>query len=134
MFAFSIMTIRRINEEFKGNYIFFIVASILSLWMSTKYFPWKYLPESFSIIQFPWRFLELSAFFLSIVCSINMYAIIKKFDYKDVCVISLISIIYICGFVGIIPKEENMVDIKNLELGKSSGREYETVAGVGKFE
>lgn len=134
MFAFSIMTIRRINEEFKGNYIFFIVASILSLWMSTKYFPWKYLPESFCIIQFPWRFLELSAFFLSIVCSINMYAIIKKFDYKDVCVISLISIIYICGFVGIIPEEENMIDIKNLELGKSSGREYETVAGVGKFE
>ncbi len=134
MFAFVIMAIRRINEEFRGNYIFFIVSSILSLWMSTKYFPWKYLPESFGIIQFPWRYLEISAFFLSIVCSINMYAIIKKFDYKDVLVISLISIIYICGFSGVIPKDENLQNITELDLGKSSGREYETVAGVGKFE
>lgn len=134
MFAFSIMTFRRISEEFRKDYIFFVIASILSLWMSTKYFPWKYLPESFCIVQFPWRYLELSAFFLSIVCSINMYAIIKKFDYKDVAIISVISIIYICGFVTSIPKTDELADVKNMELGKSSGREYETVAGVGKFE
>lgn len=134
MCAFSVMTIRRINEDFRGNYIFFIVASIFSLWMSTNLFPWKYLPESFCIIQFPWRYLELSAFFLSVICSINMYAIIKKFDYKDVFIISLISIIYICGFIGIIPRDENLQNIKEIDLGKSSGREYETVAGVGKFE
>lgn len=63
MFALSVMTFRRINKEFEGNYIFFVVASLISLWMSTKYFPWKYLPDSFCIVQFPWRFLELSAFF-----------------------------------------------------------------------
>lgn len=98
MFALSSMTFRRIDKEYKGNYIFFILASIISLWMSTKYFPWKYLPEIFSIVQFPWRYLQISAFFLSIVCAINMYAIIKKFGYRDVVVIGLISIIYICGF------------------------------------
>lgn len=134
MFAFSVMTIRRINVEFRKEYIFFIIATIISLWMSTKYFPWKYLPNIFSIIQFPWRYLEISAFFLSIVCSINMYAIIKNFDYKDVFVILLISIIYICGFIGVIPKSESLENISEVELGKSSGREYETVAGVGKFE
>lgn len=134
MFAFSIMTLRRINEEFIKDYIFFVVVSIISLWMCTKYFPWKILPDELCIIQFPWRHLELSAFFLSIVCSINMYAIIKKFDYKDVLVISVIAIIYVCGFVGMIPKEDNFHDIKTLELGKSSGRENEVVAGVGKFE
>ncbi len=134
MFALSIMTFRRINEEFIGNYIFFIFAALLSIWMSTKYFPWKFLPDSFCIIQFPWRYLEISAFFLSVVCAINMYAIIKNFDYRDVIVISLISIIYICGFTGKIEKEVNFEGIENLELGKSSGREYETVAGVGKFE
>lgn len=134
MFALSVMSFRRINEEFKGNYIFLLFASILSLWMSTKYFPWKYLPDAFCIIQFPWRYLEISAFFLSIICSINMYAIIKNFDYKDVLVISLIAIIYICGFVSSIPRDENLPDIKEIDLGKSSGREYETVVGVGKFE
>lgn len=134
MFAFSVMTLRRINEEFIKDYIFFVIVSIISLWMSTKYFPWKILPDELCIIQFPWRHLQLSAFFMSIVCSINMYAIIKKFDYKDVAVISTIAIIYIFGFAGMIPKVENLQDIKNLELGRSSGRENEVVAGVGKFE
>lgn len=134
MFALSIMTFRRISEEFRKNYIFFVIASILSLWLSTKYFPWKFLPDAFCIIQFPWRYLEMSAFFLSVVCAINMYAIIKNFDYKDVIVISLIAIIYICGFTGQIEIDKNFEGIENLELGKSSGREYECVAGVGKFE
>lgn len=134
MFALSIMTFRRVNKEFISNYIFFLVASIISLFMSTKYFPWRYLPEIFGIIQFPWRYLELSAFFLSVVCAINMYAIIKDFNYKDVIVISLIAIIYICGFVGKIEKAETIQDIQNYELGKSSGREYEVAIGVGKFE
>lgn len=134
MFALSVMTFRRINKEFEGNYIFFVVASLISLWMSTKYFPWKYLPDSFCIIQFPWRFLELSAFFLSVTCSINMYAIIKNFNYKDVIVIALISTIYICGFVGRIEVVENLENISECELGMSTGREIETVAGVGKFE
>lgn len=134
MFALSVMTFRRINKEFEGNYIFFVVSSLISLFLSTKYFPWKYLPETFSIIQFPWRFLELSAFFLSVTCAINMYAIIKNFNYKDVIVISLISTIYICGFVGRIEVLEEFKDISECELGMSTGREKETVAGVGKFE
>ena len=102
--------------------------------MSTKYFPWRYLPENFAIFQFPWRFLQISAFFLSAVCAVNMYAIIKKFSYKDVIVIGVISIIYICGFIGRVGTINEFYDIKDYELGKSSGREYETAIGVGKFE
>lgn len=134
MFALSIMTFRRINKEFKRNYIYLIVCSILSLWLATKYFPWKFLPDAFCIIQFPWRFLQISGFFLSIICAINMYAIIKNFNYKDVVVIGIIAIIYISGFIGKVGKIEDFKNINELELGKSSGREYETVAGVGKFE
>ena len=136
MFALSIMTFRVMRSEFKGQYIVFLTCGLLSMWMSTKYFPWKYLPEEFSVIQFPWRMLMMTAFFLSFVCAINMYAIIKKFNFKDVVVISTISILYIVAFAStlIFYTEEPVTDIANLSLGNYSGKEYEVVAGCGKGE
>ena len=136
MLALSIMTFRVMKPEFKGQYVVFLTCGIISLWMSTKYFPWKYLPEVFSIIQFPWRMLMVSAFFLSVVCAINMYAIIKKFNFKDVIVIAIISLLYIFAFSNSLffYTEEPVASIENLNLGSFSGKEYEVVAGCGKGE
>lgn len=136
MMALSIMTFRFIRPEFKGQYIVFFISGLLSLWMSTKYFPWKYLPEEFSIIQFPWRMLMMSAFFLSIVSAINMYAIIKKFNFKDVVVLSVLSLLYILAFSSalVFYEEEHIANIEDLYLGYYSGKEYEVVAGCGKGE
>ena len=135
MFAFSIVTLRTIYKPLKEHYVFFFIASIICMWMSTKYFPWKYLPSGFSFIQFPWRMMMMTSFFVSIVCAINMYVVIKKFNIKDVIVLTVISLFctlvifdtFIMGDLGI-------RDIKELTLGQFSGREYETVAGVGKGE
>lgn len=136
MLALSIMAFRLLKPEFKQQYGLFLVCGLITLWMSTKYFPWKILPEELSVIQFPWRMLMMSAFFLSTVCSINMYAIIKKFSFKDVVVISSISIMYILAFYNILifKTEEPVIDVGNYDLGKFSGREYEVVAGCGKGE
>lgn len=136
MLAFSVMTIRRIKKELKSPYYFFLIAGIVTLWMSTKYFPWKYLPECFSMIQFPWRMLMMSAFFLSTVCAINMYTIIKKFRFLDVAIISLISIMYIFAFYNLVTfyNDEPIANIEDFELGYISGSEYEVVAGIAKAE
>ena len=133
MLALSIMTFRLIRPEFKGNYVVFLTCGILSMWMATKYFPWKYLPKEFSIIQFPWRMIMMTAFFFSVVCSINMYAIIKKFNFKDVIIISGISILYILAFSSslIFYTEEPIDDIENFVLGNYSGREYDRRAHHG---
>ena len=135
MFAFSIVGLRTIDKPLKEHYYFFFIAGIISMWMSTKYFPWKYLPEIFSFIQFPWRMMMMTAFFISIICAINMYIVIKKFNVKDVIVLSVISLF--CTFVifdTFIMGDLGIQDIENLQLGEFSGREYETVAGVGKGE
>jgi len=136
MLAFSIMTIRRIRKELKNQYYFFLIAGIVTLWMSTKYFPWKYLPDVFSMIQFPWRMLMMSAFFLSTVCAVNMYTIIKKFRFIDVAVISAISIMYIFAFYNLVTfyNDETIANIEDFELGHISGSEYEVVAGIAKAE
>lgn len=134
MLAFSVMAMRRVSDNLKETYIFFFIAGILSLWMSTKYFPWKFLPEEISIVQFPWRFLMMSSFFLSFVCSINMFAIIKNFNYKDVIVISTIAIIYLTAFIGYISYNKELPYITEIPLGQMSGKEVETVAGTAKAE
>lgn len=132
--AFSIMTFKNIKTEFKETYGFFLIAGLLSLWMATKYFPWKFIPQEMCIIQFPWRCMMMAGFFFSIVCAINIYTLVKKFNIKDVAIITTISIIYVSALSGIIPHNANIENIENLELGKISGSEYETVAGTAKSE
>ncbi len=136
MFVFSIAALKIIDKPLKEHYIFFLIASILCMWMSTKYFPWKILPKEFAFIQFPWRMMMMTAFFVSIVCAINMYLVIIRFNIKDVIVITLISLFCTLFFLLNIflignPDIEN---IENINLGNFSGREYEVVLGAGKGE
>lgn len=132
--AFSIMSFKNIRQELKETYVFFLIAGVFSLWMSTKYFPWKIVPEEICIIQFPWRCMMIAGFFFSVVCALNIYTLVKKFNGKDVVIISAISIIYVSALSGMIPYNNEIKNIENIELGKISGSEYETVAGTAKAE
>lgn len=132
--AFSVLALKNIKEELKGTYGFFLIAGIFSLWMSTKYFPWKFLPQEMCIIQFPWRCMMMAGFFFSIVCALNIYTLVKKFNSKDVAIISTISIIYVASLSGVIPYNKEISNIENIELGNISGSEYETVPGTAKAE
>ncbi len=134
MVAFSIMAIRRMKEDDRENFGFFLIVTVISLWLTTKYFPWKLLPNKLCIVQFPWRFLMISGFFLSAVCSLTVFKLVKKFGIKDVAIISLVSILYLVIFIGNIPQDEGIEDITNYTLGQISGSEFETVAGTAKAE
>ena len=134
MLAVSIMAIRLMDDEIKETYVFCLISGIISIWMSTKYFPWKLLPEEISIIQFPWRMMIMASFFFSITCSINAYVLVKKFDYKDVIIISCIAVFYTVAFRGYLLYDENLANIENITLGRISGKESEAIAGLGKEE
>ena len=135
MLAFSVMAFRKIKDQLKENYIIFLFSGIIFLWMSTKYFPWKFLPDYMCIIQFPWRMLMLAGFFFSIVCAINISVVLKKFTWKDVAIIGTVSTLYtLMIFLSFIPKDDNIQDIGNYELGKFSGKQAEIVAGTAGGE
>lgn len=133
MLVFSIMTIRRLKENRK-EYLFFLISGLVSLWMATKYFPWKWLPNSFYIIQFPWRMLLPVAFFFSIVCSINMATLIRNFNSKDVLIIVFICMIYLFSRYGYMPYSENIIDVKDYEIVRVSGQNGEWLPGMGRLE
>ena len=134
MLALSVMGCRLVSKDHKSFYITCLVSSILTIWMATKYFPWKFLPNEMCIIQFPWRMLMMAGFFLSILSAYNITVIIKNFNIKDVAVISLIAVGYITAFYPFLRYDTGIRDINNYTLGVMSGKEIETVAGTAKAE
>lgn len=63
--------------------------------MAMKWFPFERLPSILKLLQFPYRMLEFSSFFLAIVASINYGILIKNFRARDVFVLSCIIILLV---------------------------------------
>lgn len=133
MLCFTWMTIKLLKERIKKEYIFFLVGAIISIVLATKIFPWKYMPNTIRMIQFPWRMMGFFGFFVSVICAINMSVVLKKFSLKDVIVISLISLCYICAFYGYIHYDE-IYNISDYYVGNVTGKDGEIIIGMGKAE
>lgn len=133
MLVFSVMTFRRLEEN-KKEYLLFLIFGLISSWMATKYFPWKWLPECFYIIQFPWRMLVYTSFFFAIVASINMTTVIKKFQTKDVFIIGTICVLYIFSKYYMIPYSDIVPYSEQYEIMSVSGQNNEWLPGMGRLE
>lgn len=134
MLAFSYMTIRIMKPEFRKDYLFFLIAGLVTLLMSTKLFPWQFMPKCLYIIQFPWRCMEFASFFLCVVCAINMGAVIKKYRFKDAIIIIVIATVYVMALHGFIRYAEHIDPIEDWSIGQVSGMNNECIAGMGRGE
>lgn len=134
MLCFSVVALKRLREDLRKQYIFCLIAGLICVLMSTKLWPWRLMPEFLNIIQFPWRMLSIAGFFLSFVCGVNMAVTLRWFNIKDVIIISVICIIYVCALYGFIPFTEKVYNIQDYNLGVMSGKDVEVVAGTGKAE
>lgn len=87
------------------------------------------------MIQFTWRLLEFSAFFLSIVGAINLGTIIKGINKFDVIVITIISLISMAPLYYNYVRECDDIYIygynKPIEVNENTGRIH---AGCASFE
>lgn len=94
LLALTPLTIKELTREKRNLLITFLCFGFVCVLLSLKIFPYEKMPEIFGMFQFPWRFLEFSVFFLSVVCAINLDFLIKRFSYKDVLVLVLIILAY----------------------------------------
>lgn len=135
MIILSIFAIKNIiKKEYKKEYILFFILGILSILMSTKYFPWGIFNEKVAIIQFTWRMLVFSDFFLVIICAINMENLIKEIKTTDVIIISIIAILYCMILKGYIPLNNEIQEIDKVDMGNVTESKYEAISGMGKGE
>ena len=89
---------KKIKTEYKEIYLIFILFSFISLFMTSKFFPWIVMPNILCKLQYPWRMMGFFAFFISFICGINLYTLIKniiKEDYLKVIIILFFVIISI---------------------------------------
>lgn len=135
MLILSIFAIKNvIKKEYKKEYILFLILGFLSIFMSTKYFPWQIFNEKVSIIQFTWRMLVFSDFFFAIICAINMENIIKKTKITDVIVISTIAILYCITLNRFIPVNDEISEINKLNIGSVTENKNEAIVAMGRGE
>ena len=67
----SIFCYKKMDNKYKDMYIVFFILAILSLFMTTKAFPWLLMPQVLTVIQFAWRLNGFFIFFISLICGIN---------------------------------------------------------------
>lgn len=94
MLVITLLVYQEIKKKHKDFYIVIWILGIISTFMCFKYFPWRYMPNIFNTIQFPWRMLEFSIFFLAPVCGINVYYLIQAVKKE-----SVRNILYIVFFI-----------------------------------
>lgn len=85
------------NMNFYKLYLFSLVTGIVCLIMTLKIFPFEKLPSILKMLQFSFRLLEFSSFFLAFVVAVNIAVVSKKIRLSDV-VITLIVLMILTLF------------------------------------
>ena len=85
---------KNIKGRYKKVLQIFLIFGLVSILMSSKIFPFEYLPSALKMIQFTWRMMEFASFFLSVVCGIAITMFING-DSKKEASITMLLIIYI---------------------------------------
>lgn len=88
------------NTEFYKLYLFCLIAGIICLIMTLKIFPFEKLPSILKMLQFSFRLLEFSSFFLAFVVSINIAVISKKIKITDMVIILIALMVLTLFYVG----------------------------------
>ena len=119
----GIVLYRRIDKKYKDFYLISVILGVLSMLMCTSLFPWIYMPQLLCTIQYPWRMLELACFFLTPVCAINIYYLVKLTNKKTLQnILYALIIIFITGFT--IPE---LIVSKDLDTSLDQKREEEVM-------
>lgn len=129
----SVYSVKKIEKENIKNYIIFLIFGMFSVIMTTYVIDWSKMPKFLLMIQFPWRMLEFSTCFLSIVASISFYYALKKVKYIDVLYVMVIAVLFSSILKYKITYKDEVIE--NPKIGVVHEKSmYGTNAGAAKFE
>ncbi len=138
--ALTPLSIKKMTKKFKQTdcyyfYIFSLAVSIICCFMTLDIFPFEKLPSILKMLQFSFRLLEFSAFFLSFVVAINIGVLASKIKYKDITIILgalMITTLMLCSHLNF---TENEIDESKLWPAVAVTKDTKRVhAGCASFE
>ncbi len=135
----SPLVIRKLREKCKHTdfyrfYIFALTAGMACLIMTLKVFPFEHLPAILKMLQFSFRLLEFSSFFLAFVAAVNFSVLLKKVKSKDICILLVLLILTSTLFIFHLPYTENLNEERlwpAVRVTENTGRVH---AGCASFE
>ena len=85
------ITLKKIKKEkYYKTYLYMLFSGIILSIMTLKIFPFEHLPSSLKMIQFTFRLLEFTSFFFSVIAAVNIVALSKNFQIREILIIVLI--------------------------------------------
>ncbi len=90
----TLICYKKIDKNKRNLYIGILILGTITAIIATKIFPWNIMPNILLLIQFPWRILLFSTFFLSIIAGININICITNKKIIKFIIITFIAIIY----------------------------------------
>ena len=97
MIAISVLAYRYIDKKYKDFYLMNLILGIISLYMCTKFFPWSFMPQILTNIQYAWRLEELGIFFLIPVMVMNVYYLLMCIKSEKIRNLIYVLIVIILG-------------------------------------
>ncbi len=124
-----------IKKSVNKNYVLFLVMGLISVLLTLDFIPFEKFPNVFRMMQFSFRLLEFSSFFLTVIASINLGLIFKNFDMFYLLVIIAVMADLLIPIKNNIDFSNNRADesvlIEGVDVTEGTGRVH---AGCASFE
>ena len=125
---------KKIPEEYKKTYMFFLITGIVLIGMTLSIFPFEKLPQALTILQFTFRLFTFTSFFFAFVVATNFAILIKDFKTLDIVVLLTISILLLVPYkskldFNLQDNEERLIN--GVRITENTGRVH---AGMASME
>lgn len=125
---------KKVPEEYKKTYMFFLITGIVLIGMTLKIFPFEKLPQALTILQFTFRLFTFTSFFFAFVVATNFAILIKDFKTLDIVVLLTISILLLLPYkskldFNLQENEERLIN--GVRVTENTGRVH---AGMASME
>ncbi len=125
---------KKIPEEYKKTYIFFLITGVILIGMTLSIFPFEKLPQALTMLQFTFRLFTFTSFFFAFVVATNFAILIKNFKTLDIVVLLTISILLLVPYkskldFNLKDNEERLIN--GVRITENTGRVH---AGMASME
>lgn len=125
---------KKIPEEYKKTYMFFLITGVILIGMTLSIFPFEKLPQALTMLQFTFRLFTFTSFFFAFVVATNFAILIKDFKTLDIVVLLTISILLLLPYkskldFNLQENEERLIN--GVRVTENTGRVH---AGMASME
>lgn len=133
MLTINIVKKKKIQDV--QSYFFFLITGIICVILTMDFIPFEKFPSFMKMMQFSFRLLEFSSFFLSVIAAINIGLFFKEFTFAKMLIIVLVIMDLIIPINKNIDYQNGYISendlIQGVRVTSSTGRVH---AGCASFE